>query len=753
MRPAAPVVKDIVLLGGGHSHIAVLKSFGMRPLPGARLTLISRDLETPYSGMLPGLIAGHYTFDQAHIDLTPLARFAGARFYCASVVGIDVDARTVELADRPPVSYDILSINTGSTPTTHFTPGAADNAVPVKPIGQFLRHWTDLTERVKQRDGPIRIGVVGGGAGGVELSLAVHHALTQRLQRDGSRTPLALELLTDEDDILASHSASVTRRFRRLFKARGITIRANTRVTEVAPGRVIDTSGNEFAYDEILWVTQAGPPEWLNGTGIKLDDRGFVLVNDYLQSVSHPNIFATGDVATIQNHPRPKAGVYAVRQGPPLTRNLRRLALSSPLVRYRPQRDFLTLISTGDRYAVAARGKWSAEGRWVWRWKDWIDTRFMRRFQELPRMQASRPLRPSALRDESLPQNADDEMRCGGCGAKVAADILAAALSDLHPVEREDVIVGLHARDDAAVVDVPHNKLTVLSVDGFRPMIDDPYVFGQITANHCLSDIHAMGAEPQSALAIAVLPVWPAQKTADELRQMLLGAQVVFTESGTALVGGHTSEGVELSLSFSITGLIDRERVMTKTSLREGDALILTKALGTGTLLAADMRARATGHWIDAAVASMLLSNGAAARCLSEHGASACTDITGFGLLGHLSEMLGDSSLGACIALDALPVLDGALATIADGIVSTLHAKNELFSRHLEHDAEARQHPRYPMLFDPQTSGGLLAGIPQDRVDACLADLGALGYDHCKVIGRVVHADDSTRRIRLSPSP
>lgn len=752
MRPAVPVVKDIVLLGGGHSHIAVLKSFGMRPLPGVRLTLISRELETPYSGMLPGLIAGHYTFDQTHIDLMPLARFAGARFYCASVVGIDVDAGTVALADRPPVSYDILSINTGSTPSTHLTPGAAGNTVPVKPIGQFLSHWTDLMERVRQRDGPTRIGVVGGGAGGVELSLAVHHAFEQRMQRDGSRTPLTLELLTDEHDILASHSANVARRFRRVFDARGITIRANTRIAEVAPGRVLDSAGNEFTYDEILWVTQASPPEWLNDTGLRLDDRGFVLVNDYLQSVSHPNIFATGDVATMQNHPRPKAGVFAVRQGPPLTRNLRRSALSSPLVRYRPQRQFLTLISTGDRYAVAARGRWSAEGRWVWRWKNWIDKRFMQRFQELPQMQASEERGPSPVRDASLSQNADDEMRCGGCGAKVPADVLTAALRDLKPVQRDDVIVGLDARDDAAVVEVPQDKLTVLSVDGFRPMIDDPYVFGQITANHCLSDIHAMGAEPQTALAIAVLPVGPAEKTADELRQMLLGAQQVFIETGTALVGGHTSEGVEPSLSFSITGLINRERVMTKTSLREGDALILTKGLGTGTLLAADMRARATGRWVDAAVTSMLLSNSAAARSLSQHGASACTDITGFGLLGHVSEMLGDSSLGAHIALDALPVLDGALATIAEGIVSTLHAKNELFSRHLENDAEARQHPRYPLLFDPQTSGGLLAGIAQDRVDACLADLVALGYDHCSVIGRVVSADDPSRRVRVVPS-
>ena len=166
MRPRAPIVKDIVLLGGGHSHIAVLKSFGMHPIPGVRLTLINRDVDTPYSGMLPGLIAGHYNVDQAHIDLNPLARFAGARFIRATALGIDAEAQIVQLEDRPDVRYDILSINTGSTPATRGTPGAAANTVPVKPISRFLDHWNRLLARVAQHDGPIRIGVVGGGPAG-----------------------------------------------------------------------------------------------------------------------------------------------------------------------------------------------------------------------------------------------------------------------------------------------------------------------------------------------------------------------------------------------------------------------------------------------------------------------------------------------------------------------------------------------------------------------------------------------------------
>ncbi len=752
MRPKAPVVKDIVLLGGGHSHIAVLRSFGMRPIPGVRLTLISRDVETPYSGMLPGLIAGHYTIDQAHIDLNPLARFADARFIRASVTGIDPDAKTVMLDERPAVKYDIVSINTGSTPTTHGTPGADEHTVPVKPISQFLAHWTRLKQRIEQHDGPIRIGIVGAGAGGVELALAMHHTLTKSIAPGGQKQAPVLELLTADDDILASHPATVARRFRRQFAERGIAIHTNARVTEVASGRLLAASGNAFEYDEVLWVTNASAPSWLADSGLDLDAHGFVQTNDCLQSTSHADVFAAGDVATMQNHPRPKAGVFAVRQGPPLTRNLRRRALGASPVRYRPQRKFLTLISTGDRYAIAARGNWSTEGHWVWRWKDWIDSRFMRRFKELPSMESgSQPQAyelPAALQSD-LP---DDDMRCGGCGAKVAADVLAAALADIAPIERDDIVVGLHAPDDAAVIEVPSDKLSVLSVDAFRPMIEDPYVFGQIAANHCLSDLYAMGAEPQAALAIVSLPAWSDDKLAEELRQMLLGAQSIFGPSDAALVGGHTSESAEVSLGFSVTGLIDRERLLTKASLRLDDVLILTKALGTGTLLAADMRAKAAGRWIGNAIDSMLQPNGPAATCMRNHGASACTDITGFGLAGHLVEMLADAPLGATIDIEALPVLDGALATLADGIVSTLQEKNERFSRHCEIDAATLADPRARLLFDPQTSGGLLAGIPPDRARACLAELRALGCAQAAIIGHIVDAADTTGRIRIHTS-
>ena len=747
MQPV-PVIKDLVVLGGGHSHVAVLKSFGMRPIPGVRLTLISRDIETPYSGMLPGLIAGHYTADEGHIDLVPLARFAGARFFHDEVTGIDPRAQTVSLASRPPVAYDTLSINTGSTPSVNQVSGASGNVVPVKPINRFLGHWERLRNRVEQHGPGVRIGIIGGGTGGVELCLSVHHALfgLQTTPED-----LRLELLTADEDILQEHRKSVARRFRRILAARGIPVHTNSRIVRVQPRALEDADGRRFHFDEILWVTQAAAPPWLADSGLEVDEQGFMLVNDNLQSLSHANIFGVGDAAAMTNHPRPKAGVFAVRQGPPLVRNLRRHLLNEPLVLFRPQRQFLKLIGTGNRYAVASRGWWSAEGRWVWRWKQWIDRRFMEKYQVLPEMDpGSASTRvPLPLRDAAVDELTDEAMRCGGCGAKVGADVLTAALADINTVSREDVLVGLDAPDDAALISVPAGMLSVLSVDAFRPMFQDPYLFGRITANHCLGDVYAMGAEPQAAMALATLPVWPEAKLVDELKQMLLGALSVFNQEGVSLIGGHTSEGAEPSLGFTVTGLIEPDSALRKAAFREGDVLVLTKAVGTGTLLAADMRAKARGRWIVGAIDSMLLSCRTAGTILRDHGAGACTDVTGFGLAGHLLEMLGDSSLGAVIDLDELPVLAGALQTVDAGMLSTLQPKNQRFAAHVECSDEQQRQPEFALLFDPQTAGGLLAGVPPERVGACVHELAARGYPAATVIGEIVDASDWSKRIRL----
>jgi selenide, water dikinase len=742
-----PVLRDIVLIGGGHSHVGVLKRFAMNPVPGVRLTLICRDTHTPYSGMLPGYVAGHYSYDDVHIDLSKLAEFAGARFYRDEVVGIDRRRKRVVCRSRPDVPYDILSVNIGSAPKVGDVSGATEHAVPVKPINGFNNRWLSLLSRLENHDGPMTVAVVGAGAGGVELTLAMQFRLRNELEKRGhDPDQLHFHLFDADQQILPTHNARVRAVFADTLASRGVKVHLGSAVSEVEANRLTTESGDTLSVDEVLWVTRAGGPEWLRDTGLALDDGGFIRVTDTLQTETDNDIFAAGDIANVVNHPREKAGVFAVRQGRPLADNLRRHALGKPAKPFRPQKKWLALISTGDKFAVASRGDLSLAGSWVWRWKNSIDRRFMAKFNDLPAMEES-----AALPDTGAAQNPEEAsqaisavaMRCGGCGAKVGSTVLSRALGELRPIERDDILIGLHAPDDAAVLTVPPGKAVVHTVDFFRAFIDDPYVFGRVAANHALGDVFAMGAEAQSATAVATVPYGIESKVEDVVYQMMSGAVEVLNEAGCALVGGHTGEGRELALGFAVNGLIDPDDVMSKGGLRAGDALLLTKPIGTGTLFAAHAKLAAKGRWIDSALASMMQSNKDAAQCLRRYGSRACTDVTGFGLLGHLVEMTRPSGVDAELDLTAIPILPGAEETAAAGILSSLQPANIRLRRGIRDQEKWVNHPRYPLIFDPQTAGGLLASVPANQADACISELKAMGYPHTAIIGRVLPQDES----------
>ena len=713
-----PIARELILIGGGHSHVILLRRLGMKPVPGLQVTLISPDTRTPYSGMLPGMVAGHYTEDEIHIDLLPLVRFAGARFIQARVLSVDPEARTVRCAGRPDLRYDIVSIDIGITPALD-VPGAGGRVIAVKPIDELLEKWQGFVQRVSQ--GRVStVGFVGAGAGGVELALAVHH----RVSKMGAG-PIGWHLVSDGDDILPGYPGRVRERFRAICAARGIEVHNGFRVASVADGRLVSETGAQIAVDETFWVTSAAPQPWLRDTGLRLDDQGYIAVGPTLQSVSHPHVFAVGDTASMVDDPRPKAGVYAVRQGPPLDRNIRRLLQDLPPRPFHPQQEFLSLVSTGDRSAVASRNGRSLSGPWVWRWKDWIDRRFMARFSDLPTMRA--PAR------KGLAAEFDEQMQCGGCGSKVSAELLAQVLDEFGPP----------SRDDAAEFRVPPGRIMLHTVDYFRNFVSDPYVFARIGVTHALSDIYAMGGDAATALAIITVPYGKPPVTRSLLRQLIAGTRDQLAEDGVQLVGGHTSEGVELAIGFAVNGTVEEARIIRKAGMAPGQALILTKALGTGALFAADMQHRARGRWIARAEEMMQRSNREAMDILKHHHVLAATDVTGFGLAGHLQEMIDASGCGAEIDLDTLPVLEGAGAVINQmRITSTLHESN----RSAAAGVEPVPHPAFELLFDPQTAGGLLAAVPASQVDLCVAALRAAGYaDACR-IGEVIASPMLTLR-------
>jgi selenide, water dikinase len=751
--PVRPTTTDIVLVGGGHAHVHVLKAFGMRPEVGVRLTLIAREVETPYSGMLPGLIAGHYRFEQCHIDLEPLARFANARLIRASAVGIDRALRRVLVAGRPPLAYDLLSIDVGATPALDAIPGAAEHALPVKPIGRFLGRFEALRARCLADPDVRRILVIGGGAGGVELLLAVRHRLRAELKAQNQDPDRLRFALATADDLMPTNNPKVRAAFVRHLAAREVEVRPRCPIARIERGKAVAADGAIIEADEILLVTQAAAPGWFADTGLALDPKGFLTLGPTLQVANDARVLGAGDCATLLHAPREKAGVFAVRQGPPLAGNLRSLAQGRPPRPFLPQRRFLGLISTGDRYAIASRGGWKAEGQALWRLKDWIDRRWMRKYQELPQMNGAPAApavgsEPEASAGESA-RYAATAMRCGGCGAKIGPTILARVLARLGAVMPPDVLVGLAQPDDAALVLTEPGLAAVQTVDFFRAFMDDPYLFGEIAANHALNDVFAMAAEPRTALALVVVPYGLPDKVEEQLYQVLAGALAALQRENVVLVGGHSSEGAELALGLAVHGVVDPVRVLRKGGLQPGDRLILTKPLGTGVLFAGAMRGKARGPWIEAALAGMRSSSRTSAAILAAHRASACTDVSGFGLAGHLAEMVQASGVTASLVLDAVPLYEGAAPLAAQGIGSSLLPENLKLGTAIAADGAERS--RFELLFDPQTAGGLLAGVPAERATACVNALRADGAAEAAEIGRVLpRADASAPAIVLA---
>ncbi|MFC3181274.1 selenide, water dikinase SelD [Cypionkella sinensis] len=697
MQTDIPIVKDLVLVGGGHAHALVARMWAMDPLPGVRLTLINPAPAAPYTGMLPGLIAGHYARDEIMIDLVRLARFAQARLILDRVTGIDPANRTLHFQHRPPLTYDLCSIDIGITSDLPSLPGFSQHAHAAKPMGAFADGWESFVARALPAP---QVVVIGAGVGGVELALACKHRLPQANVTLLEQGPTALPALGAR----ARHAmlAHVDRA--------GISLRTGAAPAAFHAGSVTLQSGAVLPADFTLAVAGSRPQPWLAESGLALHD-GFLSVSNTLQT-SDPDIFAAGDCVHLGFAPRPKAGVYAVRAAPFLLHNLRARLLGGAMRAFKPQRDYLKLISTGHKSAVADKWGLPLDGAWLWAWKDRIDRAFMAKFAAYPAM-------PRALPTPAVPglyEAMGDKPMCGGCGAKLGSSDLATALSALPAPQRPEVASG--PGDDAAILNTA-SGVQVITTDHLRSLTHDPRIMARIAAIHALGDIWAMGAAPQVALAQITLPRMSGAKAAEMLAEIMAEAAAVFRGAGADVVGGHTAIGSELSIGFTVTGL--GAQAIRKSGARPGDRLILTKAIGTGTIMAAEMAmARVPGLILGEAVAHALTlmcqPSGPAASHLTPH-AHAMTDVTGFGLAGHLLEILDASGTAATLHSDAIPLLPGALALAAAGQASSLAPANraQAIGRITGPDV-----PLKALLFDPQTAGGLLAAVPADHAAALI---------------------------------
>ncbi|MBD2422225.1 selenide, water dikinase SelD [Cyanobium sp. FACHB-13342] len=691
----------LVLAGGGHSHALVLRMWAMaRGGPGrrppARITLVSRHSTALYSGMVPGLVAGLYDIRACSIDLRRLCRLAGVTFVQAEITGLDPQARELQLKGRPRLGWDWLSLDVGAE-----TIDIEEGAMAIKPLEPFLQ-WCG-----QQHQGGIRIR--GGGAAAVEVALALRaRGLQPELRLRGSALHLG--------------SAAANRLGERLLQAAGITLQTHSP----------EGAGADLA------CTGSRAPRWLAASGLPSDARGRLLTGASLEVLNHPGLFASGDCGVLADQPRPPSGVWAVRCAPTLAHNLSAAVMGRPLRSWRAQRWALQLLGDGGSLrqkpqAVAFWGPWAfGPSRLLWRWKHHLDQRFMDRFSGLQAME----------RGKVTP------MACRGCAAKLAASPLQDALArnglgGSTPGSAEDAAVIGHTLE---------GRHLLQSVDGFPALVDDAWLNARLTTLHACSDLWACGARVTTVQAVVTLPELGERIQADLLSDTLAGIQSVLEPLGARLIGGHTLEARDshgpsglpggLSLVLNVNGCTAAGVPWAKGPLRPGDGLLLSRPIGSGVLFAAAMAGSAEPAWIDAALLEMQRSQAALVELLARHGCRACTDVTGFGLLGHLGEMLAASPAPRRVTLKAaaIPALAGALPLLEQGWASSLAPSNAsalaLLGKRIELDGPADA-ARRGLLIDPQTCGPLLAAIPADQCDAALADLQQAGFSKATLIGQV----------------
>ena len=706
--------QQLVLAGGGHSHALVLRHWAMGRwrLPAATsVTLVSRSGASLYSGLIPAVLAGQAHPSACVIDLRRLCAAAGASFVQGEITGLDLERRRLHLhstlgATSPAyrsLRWDWLSLDVGSV--TAAPEGVA--GLPVRPLEPFL-DWCDHLPPVVE--------VMGSGAAAVEVVLA----LAARCRR--RRQPCRLSLRTVPGGLRLG-SAPLARCLEQMVQAQGIAIRPMTRHDPAPPDHAT------------VLCTGSRGPAWLQDSGLPCDGRGRVLTHPTLVVQGHGRIFVAGDCGVVAHTPRPAGGVWAVRAAPVLARNLQAAFRGRPLRCWRPQIHGLVLLGDGQGGAVAQRGRfWLGPHPWLWRWKQHLDHRFMAMMNGAAAMTAGAA-------------GHQPPMACRGCAAKLPAQPLNSALAQLYGNPPQP-------RDAAITARIAPDQLLLASVDGFPALVSDPWLNGRLTTLHGASDLWASGACLEGLQALVTLPRCSAPLQRDLLAQCLAGVRATAQQLGAELLGGHSLQALadpdprqplalQISLGVSVHGRVQSRQHWGKGPLRPGDALVLSRPLGSGVIMAAAHANGAPPNWVDQALATMGCPQQWLVPLLRRHGCLACTDVTGFGLLGHLGEMMRASPSGIQVQLDPrrIPAYAGALELLRAGHVSTLAPHNaaalELLAPQgavqLRSETDAA---RRALLIDPQTCGPLLAAVPARQAPVLLRAM-ATGHPGGAVIGMV----------------
>ena len=696
-----PITNDLVLIGGGHSHLSVLMKLSKRPINGNRITLITNEIDTPYSGMIPGYIEGIYSWRDSHIDLYRLCLKLNVRFIHAEVERVSAYEKEIYFKDRPKIKFDVLSINTGIQSNNREIKGAAKYCLPVKPISKLTNNFLNKITNFKS------IAFIGGGAGSVELALAIKKRFLN-INQD-----IKITIITGKRGLLSTFPQKTKLTSLKTLEKFKIDIIEYKRVLEVKPKQIILSDKSLLKIDKAILSTNSMTPKWLAKSDILLTKDNYILVNKSFQT-NYKYVFASGDVIDFNNQNLKKAGVFAVRSGKPLAINIRKFILGKKLVEYKFNKNYLALIGTSKRSAIATKYNLTFNSRFFFYLKKYIDQNFIKKFSDF---RIRKKFTLDALKTDVLNifvkhkekiTDKNDIMQCKGCAAKVPLNALKQALP-------KDIV---STSEDA--VSVPGHPELYQTVDMISSIITDPFLLGKIAANHSISDMVSVNSKITSAMMILQLPLSKTEINSRDLEQVLLGANEIFKTIDCPLIGGHTMIGKDKDpiIGFSILGQKQKKIKIVKNrrKIKTKDLLILTEKIGSGLIFAGINNYLIDSHFQIDVIKQMIKGNLNFGKISNQLNILSMTDITGFGLANHLLNLIkrDNSKTGLTIYPNKIPLFEGVNECLNKDIKSSLFKSNyDIAQKDIIYKRDKSKLDN--ILYDPQTVGGIAFIIPQEE--------------------------------------
>lgn len=696
-----PITNDLVLIGGGHSHLSVLMKLSKRPINGNRITLITNEIDTPYSGMIPGYIEGIYSWRDSHIDLYRLCLKLNVRFIHAEVERVSAHEKEIYFKDRPKIKFDVLSINTGIQSNNREIKGAAKYCLPVKPISKLTNNFLNKITNFKS------IAFIGGGAGSVELALAIKKRFLN-INQD-----IKITIITGKRGLLSTFPQKTKLTSLKTLEKFKIDIIEYKRVLEVKPKQIILSDKSMLKIDKAILSTNSMTPKWLAKSDILLTKDNYILVNKSFQT-NYKYVFASGDVIDFNNQNLKKAGVFAVRSGKPLAINIKQFILGKKLVEYKFNKNYLALIGTSKRSAIATKYNLTFNSRFFFYLKKYIDQNFIKKFSDF---RIRKKFTLDALKTDVLNifvkhkekiTDENDIMQCKGCAAKVPLNALKQALP-------KDIV---STSEDA--VSVPGHPELYQTVDMISSIITDPFLLGKIAANHSISDMVSVNSKITSAMMILQLPLSKTEINSRDLEQVLLGANEIFKTIDCPLIGGHTMIGKDKDpiIGFSILGQKQKKIKIMKNrrKIKTKDLLILTEKIGSGLIFAGINNYLIDSYFQTDVIKQMIKGNLNFGKISNQLNILSMTDITGFGLANHLLNLIkrDNSKTGLTIYPNKIPLFEGVNECLNKDIKSSLFKSNyDIAQKDIIYKRDKSKLDN--ILYDPQTVGGIAFIIPQEE--------------------------------------